>query len=334
MTPTDKNNEPFDAVLRRAMRNKPGPATPECADAESLAAYSDKSIAAAERERLETHFADCMRCQVLLADIARAEEGARVAEPASGADVPWYRRWRIVIPALAAAAAVVVFVAMRRLASVEGPNDQLAVMAKNEAVPATSLAAPKPAVAPAAPAALLAPAPAAAPASKEIAMNDAARAEAPRAQAMGAFGGAMARSAAAPAAGAMVAGAGAPGQSESFAEGPLVTIEAPGGSVAWIVGRSGMVRRRDANGGIQMQQSGVKTDLTAGAAPSASVCWIVGGSGTVIRTTDGVHWTVVAAPTTENLAAVSASSANDATITTASGKSLATSDGGASWHQQ
>ena len=55
MTPVDKNNEPLDAILRRAMRAQPGPATPECADAESLAAYSDRSMAAAERERLETH---------------------------------------------------------------------------------------------------------------------------------------------------------------------------------------------------------------------------------------------------------------------------------------
>ena len=104
MTPADRNNEPLDAILRRAMRDRPGPATPECADAESLAAYCDKSIAAAERERLESHFADCVRCQMLLADIARADESARIAK--SAGEVPWYRRWRIAIPALAAAAAV------------------------------------------------------------------------------------------------------------------------------------------------------------------------------------------------------------------------------------
>ena len=95
-----------------------------------------------------------------------------------------------------------------------------------------------------------------------------------------------------------------------------------------------MISRRDANGEMQRQQSGVSTDLIAGAAPSATVCWIVGHSGTVVRTTDGEHWTQVIAPTTENLAAVSASSANDATITSVGGQSFATSDGGASWHQQ
>ncbi len=85
---------------------------------------------------------------------------------------------------------------------------------------------------------------------------------------------------------------------------------------------------------IRIQQSGVTTDLTAGAAPSATVCWIVGRSGTVIRTTDGEHWTLVITPTMENLAAVSAADANDATITTAGGRSFATSDGGANWRQQ
>ena len=77
MTPVDKNGEPLDAILRRAMRSQPGPATPECADPESVAAYSDRSLSARERERLETHFADCARCQMLLADIARADESAR-----------------------------------------------------------------------------------------------------------------------------------------------------------------------------------------------------------------------------------------------------------------
>ncbi|MGA6974713.1 MAG: hypothetical protein WBY93_24000, partial [Candidatus Binatus sp.] len=406
MTPADRNNEPLDAILRRAMRDRPGPATPECADAESLAAYSDKSIAAAERERLESHFADCMRCQVLLADIARAEESARIAESAS--EMPWYRRWRIAIPALAAVAAVVVFISIRRPANDESERDQLATMAKNEVAPATmNFAEQKPPPAPAAPAVAPAPAPAvvaAAPASDEIAMNEAARTEAPRAHAMGAAApGAIAGNAAvstmdlaaqkpppapaaqtvAPAAPAapvtefamnstreapralagsagalasataMVAQGGAakfetqsygafasgaavsaatsrvPGQSKSAAEGSLATIEAPGGSVAWIVGRNGMVQRRDANGAIQIQQSGVTTDLTAGAAPSATVCWIVGRSGTVIRTTDGEHWTLVIAPTMENLTAVSAADANDATITTAGGRSFATSDGGA-----
>jgi hypothetical protein len=180
VTPVDKNSEPLDAILRRAMRSQPGPATPECADAESLAAYSDRSLAARERERLETHFADCARCQILLADIARADESARIAK--SAGEVPWYRRWRLAIPALAAAAAVLVFISIRRPANVAPRNDQIVAMAEHEA-PAENLAAklpaPVPAAAPSAPVSVAAAAP-----SNEIAMNEPKPEAAPRAQAM------------------------------------------------------------------------------------------------------------------------------------------------------
>ena len=131
VTPDNRNNEPLDAILRRAMRAEPGPATPECADAESIAAYSERSLAASERERLEAHFADCMRCQLMFADVARADDSARDAMAAS--EVPWYRRWRIAIPALTAVAAVLVLIAIRRPANEEPQRDQLAAMAKNEA---------------------------------------------------------------------------------------------------------------------------------------------------------------------------------------------------------
>src|SRR5215472_3030926 len=111
----DRNSEALDAVLRRAMREAPAAATPDCADTESIAAYWDGSISTGERERLEAHFADCARCQAQLAAIARAEESARAASVASKA--PWYRRWQFAIPAFAAVAAVAVFVAIRRPAN-------------------------------------------------------------------------------------------------------------------------------------------------------------------------------------------------------------------------
>jgi putative zinc finger protein len=356
---TGKNSEPLDAILRRAMHQPPGAATPECADAESLAAYWDKSISAADRDRLETHLGGCARCLAQLAAIARAIESARDAKSAS--EVPWYRRWRIAIPAIAVAAVVVVvFIAMRRPAIEESRTDQLAAMAKREA-PVAELAA-KPPLAPAVPAtAPTGPASiAAAPASNEIAMNEAKTAAAPRAEAMsgGAMTHRMADSATAPAARAMTApavearSAGAPEFGGAVAAGkravaggamsalqgtpaqPVTTISAPDQSVSWIAGKNGMVQRRDADGSTHIQQSGVSTDLVAGSSASATVCWIVGKNGTIIRTTDGEHWMRISSPTSDNLTAVSAASANDATITTADGQRFATSDGGASWHPQ
>lgn len=429
MKDAGKNNAPLDAILRRAMRERPDAPTPECADPESLAAYWDKSLGAADRERLEAHFADCVRCQTELAAIARAERPAIDARQASG--LPWYRRWAIAIPALAAVAAIVVFVAMRRPVNEESQSDQLVAMAKHEA-PAMELARPAPAPAPQVPApasppaapaneiainepstrpevrakreaqrahhAEQAPAPApaapavapespvvasappvAASASNEVAMNEAKTAQPPRAEAMSStMTHRMADSAAAPGARAMMAPAVAPGACEMLAEGGtaapgnvgahplagaaigavvgapagaaggavsqnyaaasqvamLVPISSPDRSVTWIIGKNGMVQRRDATGEIHIQHSGVSTDLLAGAAPSAAVCWIVGRSGTIVRTTDGEHWTLITSPTADNLVAVSASSTNDATITTASGKNFATSNGGTTWHPQ
>jgi hypothetical protein len=400
VTPDNRNNDPLDAVLRHAMRERPGPATPECADAESLAAYSDRSLASAERERLETHFADCMRCQLMLADIARADESAHIAKEAS--EVPWYRRWRIAIPALAAVAAVLVFVAIRPPANQEQQSDQLIAMAKKEA-PSSAVLAQAPALAPSVPAAApsspalvssalamndarrqalmsrdapqmnraaLASAPAVAPesraaetasappaqASNEIAMDAAKTKVGPRAETMGAFSSrtlqkqalasgvastvqsrAAASNAGAPSSFSMAErgdfAARSVGGTSGGAEA-LVTIVSPDRSVTWIVGQNGMVQRRDADGTMHIQHSGVSTDLVAASAPSATVCWIVGRSGTIIRTADGEHWLLIAAPSADNLTGVSASSARDATITTAGGRIFATSDGGASWKKQ
>lgn len=317
--------------------------TPECAQPESLAAYFDRSMGAAERERLEAHLADCVRCQMQLAVIAHAGESARVAK--AGSEVPWYRRWRIAIPALAAVAAVLVFFAIRRPANEERQSDQVVAMAKHEA-PRMELA--EPAAAPAPPAS-------AAPAESELAMNEPKPAPAPRAKAMsGAILHRMAGEPAAPGARAMVArgdaaaaktgttgsfGASVAGNALSSSagyteeSGVLATISPSDRSVTWIVGKNGTIRRVDANGNRRAQQSGVSSDLVAGAAPSASVCWVVGSNGTVIRTTDGEHWAPVASPTTEDLVTVSSGSANDATVTTSSSKSFTTSDGGATWHQ-
>ncbi|HEY2525959.1 MAG TPA: hypothetical protein VGI29_12920 [Candidatus Binataceae bacterium] len=136
------------------------------------------------------------------------------------------------------------------------------------------------------------------------------------------------------AAGAVGGGFGAPVAGTSSSSSSFVIISAPGRSVSWRIGKNGTVLRRDANGAMRTQNSGVTTDLVAGAAPSATVCWIVGRSGTIIRTTDGEDWTLITAPTADNLDAVTASNAYDASITTAGGQRFVTSDGGISWHPQ
>jgi hypothetical protein len=330
-----RNSEPLDAILRQAMSDVPGAATPECADAQALAAYWDKSLALRDRERLEAHLGDCTRCQMQLAAIARAEESARDAT--AKARVPWYRRWQLAVPAMAAAAAVLVFIAIRRPAKEESGTEVVA-MAKREA-PAAELNMPERAPAPA-PSIAAAPA---APASNEIAMNQPQVEARERAESKAYVASrSLSEQAAVPNAAPMIAGGGAAAMVPGAASGGTaaaaqiaVTIPSPDHSGTWIVGKNGMVEWRDANGASHLQHSGVTTDLTAGIAVSASVCWIVGRSGTVIRTIDGgEHWLLITAPASENLVAVSASSGSDATITTASGQRFATTDGGASWRLQ
>ena len=153
------------------MARAPGPATPECADPEMLAAYYDRSLAEPDRERLEAHVADCARCQAQLAAIARADEATSATHPRPG--VSWLRPL-IVVPALAAAAALLIVVRTMRTSNDESRARDQVAMAKHE-VPLADLAARAPSRA-SPPVAATVPS---APASNQLAMNE-AKPEPPR----------------------------------------------------------------------------------------------------------------------------------------------------------
>ena len=55
--------------------------------------------------------------------------------------------------------------------------------------------------------------------------------------------------------------------------------------------------------------------IAAGASPGGTVCWLVGRSGTVLVSTDGVRFVRVAAPAEMNLIGVAATDARTATVT-------------------
>ena len=147
------------------MAHSPSPATRECADPGMLAAYYDRSLAESDRDRLEAHFADCARCQTQLAAIARADEAAPSARPRR--EVSWLRPL-IAVPALAAAAALLLVLRSMQSSNNEFRRSDQIAMAKHQA-PLTELAARAPAPA-SPPAAATAPS---APASSELAMNEA-----------------------------------------------------------------------------------------------------------------------------------------------------------------
>lgn len=77
--------------------------------------------------------------------------------------------------------------------------------------------------------------------------------------------------------------------------------------------------------------AGAGVSLVAGTAVSATVAWIVGRDGVVFVTADGRTWTRTAVPGTPDLTAVTAADALAATVLTADGRRFTTADGGRTW---
>jgi hypothetical protein len=144
-----------------------GATSSACPDAEILAAYAEQGLAKDEAVRWESHFADCNRCQKIIAVLAASGEelteaeikkfGTLVAtssarEPGSGTSTvrisrrPALVRW--LTPAIGVAAAVVVWFALRPVLQHETQDSQRiaattgAPQGSGEAVPAAPSARP------------------------------------------------------------------------------------------------------------------------------------------------------------------------------------------------
>lgn len=98
----------IEHLLRQA-RPRSSSAPDGCVDAERLAAWSDGSLRPEESALVETHLADCARCQAMLAVFAQSA-------PAMPVVVPFWRRWTVrwLVPVAAASAAVLVWVVVTR----------------------------------------------------------------------------------------------------------------------------------------------------------------------------------------------------------------------------
>ena len=88
----------IESLLRRREGDVPQ-STDQCVDAESLAAWMESGLTADARATVEKHAAGCLRCQALLASMARTEPHE---EPR-----PWWRsvtaKWLVPIAAVATA---------------------------------------------------------------------------------------------------------------------------------------------------------------------------------------------------------------------------------------
>jgi hypothetical protein len=104
-------DQSIERLLRELPRSGDGALHDDCPDAETLAALADNTLVAAVRREIETHVADCDRCQMLTAALVRSEGLVGVPEGEAAPVPSWKRRalnW--LVPAAAAATAVALWV--------------------------------------------------------------------------------------------------------------------------------------------------------------------------------------------------------------------------------
>jgi hypothetical protein len=130
-----------DKSVEQWLRQTPvaGARADDCLDAETLAAWSEGLLDGPERSTAEAHAASCARCQAMLAVMVRTTPA-----PAGAAGSP-LRKWLMMLsPAMAAAAAVALWVAVGQRAA--PAIDELTTrQAKAERAAEVSQAAPAPA---------------------------------------------------------------------------------------------------------------------------------------------------------------------------------------------
>jgi outer membrane biosynthesis protein TonB len=323
---------------------------PRCLDAETMAAWVDRALPAAEAAAAEAHVADCARCQAVLAVLVQTL-------PAVATPVPWWRRgWALgtLVPIAVGALALAVWIATPR--SPQAPQVPASSLEQTPTTPPAVASTPPPAAptlaenAPRAeaPAKLdrdkqnpaAAPAPARAAASPAEAKKEPANAavdQLRRADAAPAPSAAAAPPAAGPAAQAPTAEArqAAPARALGSAlnkTAASVDIVSPDPLVRWRIGAAGSIQR-SADGGATFvaQPSGVTQDLTAGMSPQRGVCWVVGRAGTVLVLTNPNLWRRLDFPEPVDLTQVDARDGLAATVTAADGRRFRTSDGGQTW---
>jgi len=129
----------IESLLRRREGDVPQ-STDQCVDAESLAAWMESGLTADARATVEKHAAGCLRCQALLASMARTEPHE---EPR-----PWWRsvtaKW--LVPIAAVATAFVVWTSVGREAVQRLPSQPSSPTASGN-VPEPAATAPSAAAA-------------------------------------------------------------------------------------------------------------------------------------------------------------------------------------------
>ena len=356
----------MEQLLRALPRSGDGTLHDGCPDAETLAALADNTLLPAVRREIETHVADCDRCQMVSAALVRAE-GIGAGDTA---DVRTWKR-RVVnwlVPAAAAATAVALWMIVpgQRTSGPEEAALDRQIAATSSGPTAEARAGQKPQQGPVD---ALRDRSATAPSPdylsrRQVIEQPALKAEESRSR-EAESGGPPAEAAPAPVAGDIQvsgqsarndagrresetalegrAGFATPGRSPASAPPtPPAALQArvssfdvvsPNPQVRWRIG-PGAVVQHSVDGGTTWaaQQTVAGAILTAGNSPSDDVCWLVGRGGMVLRTTDaGRQWQRVPFPEAVDIIVVTASNALNATVSSADGRRFQTTDGGGTW---
>ena len=119
MSENNQDNLPIDPVISAALRARQVPASDSCIDPETLAAWFEGGLDAAQVAAVDSHLADCLRCQSILAAFAESSDAAAatVAHVAAqgtttvGTVIPFAKpsRMRWIAPVAAGLAAAGIF---------------------------------------------------------------------------------------------------------------------------------------------------------------------------------------------------------------------------------
>ena len=357
---SDNQHEPHDAnferALTRGLKGQPGPDS-ACPDAETLAAFSDQSLAPDERRFWEAHCAACMRCQARLAALAQTSAVEDdLAQEGPSTRFGWLTDWRWLAP-MATAAVIMLAVwgidpaplsdppmptvgdadvaadaeSVRQSAERSQPAAQERqdvsraereaerenVAVETDGSPPTDAASLLDQVVPSEPPDLEAP--------RDEPRNRASPASTPVELAERRL---LPESPDA-------RGATGPLSTERFEASRTIPIASGDGSIRWRIVPPGRVEHSVDGGAtwtVQLADTGAP--MSAGVSPSSSVCWIVGQSGTILRTVDGGDtWEQVEAPRPVDLTGVDAVDGQAARVDAVDGVSFRTEDGGLTWER-
>ena len=362
--PERDRDHSVERLLRRVLSDDVTRLQGECVDGETLAAWTEGSLRAADAAAVERHVADCARCRALMASFVRTTPPVPVAETL-------WRRWHLAwaVPLATAATAAAIWVALPdNGAAPLTPSQETNTLARDErsASPSSAPAAesvPSPAPPPASVSAIRPQEEKAKlaestnnetrqrtdrSASREFADLQAPGSAPPVPQAEASPPAAPAPPAASVAAPTPAAAAAERGEADSKKEvaansglAPLAAarrafapnqIVAADGTTRWRI-INGQQVERSTNAGANWTPAAITSTgaLSAAAAPSATVCWIVGSRGGVYLTTDGTRFVRVPFPEIIDLTSVSATDALTATVSSADGRSWRTTDQGKTW---